>query len=103
MKPVAVLTDASLRFHVADAFEAVQANPRNPKAAQYLAEAHECERELLRRAMIRARREQMRLWLDPLQFPLRQRGRLHVPTWKRREALEAAHSLAFLTHCKPGR
>lgn len=102
MKPIATLPDSSLTFHATDAENAVAANPRNPKAAQYLAEMHACERELLRRATIRARRAKVRTVTDPLTAPIRSRHwHRNRPAFYRTEARDAAFSLAFLTHCTP--
>ncbi len=100
MKPLATLTDSSLRFHASDAEAAISANPRNPKAAQYLAEMHACERELLRRATVRSRRRTVRALFDPLTVPVRCRWRHHSASNKA-IARDAAFSLAFLTHCTP--
>lgn len=100
MKPVSILTDSSLRFHIEDALEAVSANPRNPKATQYLEEVHACERELLRRQTIRSYRAQASTVTDRLSCPLRYRRGFNVPQWKKQWARDAAFSLAFLKVCK---
>ena len=104
MKPLSILTDEQLKFHAADAEQAVKANPRNNKALQYLQELHACESELQRREMLRSCRARARDLFDPLAYRERksQEGKFvnvegfRIPAWHRDSVRTAAHRVAYL-------
>lgn len=68
------MTDARLHFVARDCYEAIQANPDNPKVYQFLQDRSDCNRELEHRNHIRNARQMIREhWHDKLAVPLRQR------------------------------
>lgn len=61
--------NSALKFIAEDCFAAVQANPRNAKAIEYIQTARACEKELARRERIRLYRQDLRDFIfDDLQY-----------------------------------
>lgn len=96
MKPVNCLSSQSLAFHAQDAFEAIQANPDNPKVPQFFAERQACLAELDRRGKLRELRAILSVVSDKLKHPLRiRRGICTTEYWQLRQR-DAAFHIGFL-------
>lgn len=78
MKMVRKQTDAELEGNLKDAVEAIRAMPEGRNVARYLAERDACQEELIRRARVRMHRAGVREFHDPLDSPVRSRGRVRI-------------------------